>query len=145
MTRADKPRTPFVAARRTEGFIIGGAAIAAAILVGIFVGEDKGWIAGCAAGAIAALIRISWPLRKERWFWAAMAGFTAANAFAVEHFDWSFTHSWSGHLVSVLMIIDIAVMMAIIYGLFSLIYGAPSEAVADLVEEPTYSERDLDL
>jgi cation transport ATPase len=141
----DKPQTPFVEFSRMEGFIIGGVAIVAAILVGIFVGEDRGWVAGCAAGALAAVIRISWPLRKEHWFWAAMAGFTVANAFGVEFFDWSFTHSWSGHSVSGLMVIDIAVMVAIIYGLYCLIYGAPSKAVADLVDEPTYSQRDVDL
>jgi hypothetical protein len=141
----DKPKTPFVELSRTEGLIIAGVAITAAFIVGMFVGEGKGWIAGCAAGALAGLVRISWPLRKERWFWAAIATFAAVNVSAVEYFDWSFTRSWSGHSVSVLMLIDGGVMMAIVYGLFCLIYGAPSEAVADLVEEPTYSQRDLDL
>ena len=139
------PKTPFVAFTRVEGLIVAGVAIAVAIFVGVFVGEDRGWIAGCAGGAIAALIRISWPLRKERWFWVTTAAFSALNAFAVAYIDWSFTHSWGGHSVSALMVIDLAVMMAITYGLYCLMYGAPSEAVADLVDEPIYSARDLDL
>lgn len=74
-----------------------------------------------------------------------MLGFTAANIFAVAYFDWSFTHSWGGHSVSALMIIDTVVMMAAIYGLYCLIHGVPSEAITELVENPGYSERDFDL
>ena len=134
-----------MAASRVEGLIVAAVAITAAVVVGFFVGEDRGWMAGCAAGAISALIRIAWPLRRERWFWATMAALVGMNAFVVEHFDWAFTHSWGGRSVSALMLIDIAVMMAVIYGLFCLICGRPSEVVGDLVENPTYRKRDLDL
>ena len=122
--------------------MIGGVAIAAAILIGFIVGDDRGWIAGCAAGAVAALIRISWPLRQQPWFWAATGSLCAINALAIVYFDWSFTHSWTGHSVSALMLIDTVVMMAIIYGLYCVFYGVPSQAVAQ--DEP-YSKRDLDL
>jgi hypothetical protein len=112
----------------------------------VLFGEDRGWIAGDAGGALAGLIVVSWPLRKEVWFWVAMAALTGVNAFTVAHFDWSFTHSWSGHAVASLMVLDLVAMTAIIYGLYYLIYGAPSEAVAALPDEgPSYSERDLDL
>ena len=142
----EKPKTPFIGTTRGEGFIVAGVLLVATILVGVFSDEDRGWIAGISAGALACLVIISWPLRSERWFWAALAVFTAVNAFAVAHFDWSFTHDWSSRAVVSLMFPDLGVMMAITYGLYCLIYGRPSEAVAALPDEgPSYSERDLDL
>ena len=142
----EKPKTPFIATTRTEGWILAGVFLVFTILVGVLFGEDRGWIAGDTAGALAALVIVAWPLRRERWFWAATASFSAVNAFAVAHFDWSFTHSWNGHAVASLMVLDLVVMLAITYGLYCLIYGRPSEAVADLPDEgPSYSERDLDL
>jgi hypothetical protein len=138
-----KPSTPFVAFSRAEGLIVAGLAIIAA--VGVLVGEDKGWIAGIFAGALAATIRISWPLRKEPWFWATIVVFAGLNAFAVVNLDWSFTHAWSGHAISGLMVIDIGVMISIIYGLYRLIYGAPTEVIAEAHDEPRYGERDINL
>jgi hypothetical protein len=143
---SDKPKTPFIGTTRTEGWILAGVAGAFALLVGALLGEDRGWIGGDAAGALAGLIIVSWPLRRERWFWVAMAALTGVNAFAVARFDWSFIHSWSGHAVALLMVLDLLAMTAIVYCLYCLIYGAPSEAVAALPDEgPSYSERDLNL
>jgi hypothetical protein len=116
------------------------------ILTSIFLGDDRGSIAGIACGALACLAIISWPLRRERWFWVAFAIFTVLNAFAVANFDWSFIHDWSGHAVASLMVPDLAVMMTIVYGIYCGLYGKPSEAVAELPDDgPSYSERDLDL
>jgi hypothetical protein len=58
----DKPRTRFIAFSRAEGFIAGVAAIVAAVLMGLLIDEGSGWI-GRFAGALAAQIRIAWPLR----------------------------------------------------------------------------------
>jgi len=140
---ADKPKTPFIAASRTEGLLVGGVALVVTLLVGMLVGADKGWLAGIAAGALCATIRISWPLRKEPWFWIAMSALAAVNAFGVTYFDWSFTHSWSGHALASLMLPDIGVMVGIIYGLYRLKCGAPAEVVAE--EPPRYGQRDIDL
>ena len=143
---SNKPKSPFIARTRTEGLIGGGIFLCVTILVGVLFGEDRGWIAGDSAGALAGLILFSWPLRKERWFWVAVVCFTAVNAFAVAHFDWTFTHPWSGRAVASLMILDLVVMLAITYGLYCLIYGRPSESIAVLPDDgPSYSERDLDL
>jgi len=142
----EKPATPFIGTTNFEAWVVIAAAIPVSILVGVLTDEDRGWITGDAVGALGCLIALAWPLRLERWFWAAMACFAAANAFAVAHFDWSFTHSWSSHAVVSLGIADLAAMAAITYGLYSLIYGTPAEAVAELPDEgPSHSERDLDL
>jgi hypothetical protein len=142
---AERPKTPFIGTTRTEGLIVGGAIILPiTILTSIFIGFDKGSIAGIAGGALACFVVISWPLRRERWFWIVFSIFTAVNAFAVAHFNWSFTHDWRGRATASLMVPDVAVMMAITYGVYCSIYGAPSEAVADLPDEgPSYSKRDI--
>jgi len=140
----DKPKTPFIGTTRGEGWIVAGALLVVTILVGVFFDEDRGWIAGISAGALACLIIISWPLRSERWFWALFAVFAGMNAFTVAHFDWSSTHDWSSRAVASLMIPDLGVMMAITYGVYCWIYGQPAEAVAELPDEgPSYSEREI--
>lgn len=142
---AQQPRTPFVELSRTDSFVLAGAALIAAFLIGVLVGEDRGWIAGCAAGSLVALIRTAWPLRRQPWFWAATGFLSGANVFAVAYFDWSFTHSWNGASISALLVIDFAVMVVVIYGLYCWMHGAPAEAIAERIEKPSYSERDLDL
>lgn len=129
-----------------EGLLVAGGVIALTILASFFLGDDRGSVAGLSAGALVSLLIISWPLHKERWFWATFAVFVALNAFGVAYFDWSFTHDWNGHSFASLMLPDLGVMMGIIYGIYCLIYGTPSKAVADPPDEgPSYSERDLDL
>jgi hypothetical protein len=144
-TVADKPRTPFISWRRwgIAGFVALGLIGVVTLLVGILVGEDRGWMAGGLIGALTALIRVSWPLRKEAWFWGAVGVFAALDVFALIHFDWSATHSWSGHAFGGFILLDIAVMMAIVYGLYRLIYGAPADVIEDVPEEPSYAERDI--
>jgi len=142
----EKPATPFIGTTNIEAWIVLAVAIPVSILIGILSSEDRGWIAGDAIGALGGLIALAWPLRRERWFWAAMAVFFALNVFAVVWFDWSFTHGWSGHEIPSLGIADLAAMTAITYGLYCLIYGRPAEAIAALPDEgPSYSQSDFDL
>jgi hypothetical protein len=127
-----------------EGLVIVGLTSFVAPLVGIGVlGENRGWIAGGFAGALGALIRISWPVRKEAWFWWAVAVFASLDLFGLIHFDWSATHSWSGLAFGSFIFLDFAVMTAIIYLLFRSKYGTPTQAVAD--KPKRYGERNIDL
>jgi len=143
----EKPATPFLGTNAIEGWIIFGVMILVSTLIGVsFPGEDRGWIAGDATGALGCLIALAWPLHRERWFWATMGAFFALNVFAVFCLDWSFTHNWHGREISLLGIADLAAMTAITYGLYCLIYGRPSKAIAALPDEGrAYSDRDLDL
>lgn len=141
----DAPKAPFLAATRTEGLILAGFLIAVSIFVGTFIGGDEGDVAGLSAGAMMALIRISWPVRKEPWFWTALASFIAIHVFAITQVDWSFTRDWSGRAFSSLMVPDLAAMMAVVYALYRLKYGKPAEVIAEQPHEPGYAERDIDL
>ena len=114
--------------------------------MGHLAGEQRGWIAGLFAGALIMLIRISWPLRATIWFWGAVAAFAVADILAVELVDWSFTEKWDGRTFSGLGMLDLGAMMAIVYGLYRLNYGRPSEAIEeDPGDLPDYANRDLDL
>ena len=142
----DKPQTPFIGTTRTEGTFVGLGAVAVTLLASSFIGEDRGSVAGIAVGALACLVVIAWPLRKEWWFWVLFLVFSAVNAFAVAHFDWTFTHDWRGREFGLLLLPDLGVMIAVVYALYCGIYGKPQETIAELPDEgPTYSERDLDL
>ena len=143
----DKPRTPFMSWRHwgIAGFLLFAVAIAVGISAGSIVGEQGGWIAGFLAGALVALIRISWPLRHTLWFWATVAVFIAADILAIGDIDWSFTAKWTGHSMSGLATLDLSLMMAIIYGVYRLHYGAPAEAIEDVPDQPNYGKRDINL
>jgi hypothetical protein len=92
------------------------------------------------------VVRISWPLRKEPWFWAAVAGFTALHVVALIEFDWSSTSSWNGHKLSGLFMSDTVAMLGIVYGLYHLIYGRPASTfMEDPGDAPDYAQRDLDI
>src|SRR4051794_36866833 len=127
----EKPRTPFIGTTSAEGLVVGGAAIAFGIIAGIFVGDDEGSVAGLSFGAIAALIVISWPVRKQPWFWTVVTIFTAVHVVAVVHFDWSFTREWSGRVFASLIYPDVAIMMSLVYAVYRLKYGKPAEVIAD--------------
>jgi len=107
------------------------------------MGEQQGWIAGGLAGAFAALIRISWPVRRERWFWAVATFFAAGDALAVHFIDWSFTDKWNGHEFSGLILMDFGIMMAVVYGVFCIRHGRPANVIADEPDEPNYSDREI--
>jgi hypothetical protein len=143
----EEPHTPFMSWRHwgVAGFLLFAVGIAVGISAGWVVGEQGGWIAGILAGALVALIRISWPLRHKGWFWAAVAVFVAADVLAVGDVDWSFTDKWNGHSMSGLAMLDLSAMMSVIYGLYRLHYGAPAKVIEDVPDEPNYGDRDFDL
>jgi hypothetical protein len=101
------------------------------------------------------VIQMSWPLRKESWFWFAVIAFAAIHAWAVQSLDWSWiSHSrrlngaYSSGLkgLGVLFCLDVAMMMAVIYGLYCLKYGKPARASEPSIDEsPRYGERDINL
>ena len=143
----ETPRTPFTSWRhwRVADFFIFGVGIVVGVSVGMLFGERQGWMAGGFAGTLAALVRISWPLRKERWFWGVATFFAAADALAVSNVDWSFTQKWNGHEYTGLLVLDLGLMMAIVYGMYRLRYGTPAAAIDEEADEPAYSQRDLEL
>jgi hypothetical protein len=142
----EKPKTPFIVATRTQGFAVGVAAIAFGIIAGVLVGDDvRGEMGGLSLAAIALVIFISWPLRKELWFWIVVTIFAVIHALAVIHFDWSFTRSWTGRAMGSLIYPDVGIMMGVIYAAYRLIYGAPTEVVGDTADELRYAQRDLEL
>ena len=128
------------------GFLLFPIATAIGLLAGHIGGEQRGWIAGSLVGALIALIRVSWPLRSKYWFWVAVAAFAVTDLLVVSLINWSFTADWNGHTMSGLAVLDFGAMMAIVYGLYRLVYGPP----AALFEEdpgdlPDYAERNIDL
>ena len=143
----ESPDTPFTSWRRSgiAGILVFGIGIPVGFSIGFVAGEPRGWIAGGLAGALTALIRISWPLRKEPWFWGVSTVFAAADVLAVISTDWSFTDNWNGHEFGGLIVLDLGMMMAIVYALYRLRYGAPAKAIADEPDEPSYSGRDTNL
>jgi hypothetical protein len=121
-------------------------AIAVGLLIGQLGGEQRGWIAGLFAGALIMLVRIAWPLRAERWFWIAIAVFAASDVLATMSIDWSFTEKWNGHTYSGLGVLDLGAMMAIVYGLYRVIYGPSAEVLQnDSGDLADYAQRDLDI
>jgi hypothetical protein len=144
----EEPFTPFSSWKRwgLAGFLLFGVATVVGLFVGHFGGEQRGWVAGFLVGSLIALIRVSWPLRAKSWFWVAVAMFAVADILAVSLIDWSFTADWNGHSMSGLAMLDFGAMMAIVYGLYRLNYGAPAETFQeDTADLSDYAERDLDI
>ena len=143
----EMPATPFTRWRRwgIAGFLVFGIGIAVGVPVGFLMGDQRGWIGGGLAGALTALVRISWPVRKEPWFWGVSALFAAGDVMAVYRIDWSFTESWNGHSYSGLMVLDLFMMMAAVYALYCLRYGLPRKAFAEEPDERNYGERNIKL
>jgi hypothetical protein len=144
----EKPRAPFSSWRRwgIAGFLLFPLATAGGVLVGHFGGEQRGWVAGFLVGTLIMLIRISWPLRRKYWFWAAVTAFAVADVLAVRLIDWFFTDNWNGHTMSGLAVLDLGAMMAIIYGLYRMNYGPPATMFEEDSEDlPDYAERNVDL
>lgn len=128
------------------GFLLFPVAIAVGLLAGYFGGEQRGWVAGFLVGAIIALVRVSWPLRKTTWFWMAVAAFSVVDVLMLSLVDWSFTAHWNGHSMSGLAVSDLAVMMTIVYGLYRLNYGAPAALFEeDSGDLPHYAKRNIEL
>jgi hypothetical protein len=144
----DPPNTPFNSWRRwgVAGFLLFTLATAVGLSVGRFGGEQGGWVAGLLMGSLIALVRIAWPLRAERWFWVAVAGFALVDILALALVDWSFTENWNGHTFGGLATLNVGAMMAIVYGLYRLNYGPPADRFQeDAGDLPDYAKRDLDI
>ena len=143
----EEPVSPFSSWRRwgVAGLLLFPLAAAVGLFAGHVGGEQRGWVAGFLAGTLIALIRVSWSLRAKSWFWVAVAVFAVADVLAVSFVDWSFTADWNGHTMSGLAVLDLGAMMGIVYGLYRLNYGAPSQAFQeDAGDLPDYADRDLD-
>jgi hypothetical protein len=142
-----KPQTPFKALSTAIQWITFVAIFALCIVISLFIGEGRGWAAGLSIGVITLVIQISWHLRKEAWFWIAIAFFAAVHAWAVLYLDWSWVSEGSGlKLLASLVVPDLSAMMAIIYRLFRLKYGTPAQEVEPSIDElPRYGERDITL
>ena len=124
--------------------VLFGVAIAAGLAIGFVMGEQRGKIAGVFAGALIAVIRVSWPVRREPWFFATVVAFIAGDALAVVYVDWSFTKSWTGHVFGGFWLLDFVAMLAAVYGIYRLKYGVPLEVIENSPDDlPRYSERDI--
>jgi hypothetical protein len=142
------PRIPFKDPRRVAGWVPLAGTIMLAIALSYFMDEAKGWVTACATGALSTLIQFAWPMRKVVWFWLVVAAFAAAHIWAVLYFDWSWVvaeHS-GVKLLGTLMALDFGGMVALIYGIYRLRYGAPAKSVEESIDDlPRYSDRDINL
>jgi hypothetical protein len=155
MAEQAPPATPFKNPTDAASWIPALLILGLGIGLSYIFGNDKGWAAGAAITAIAAVIQFSWPLRKQSWFWLALAAFAVIHALAVYELNWSWIsnsvrlnglHRWDLKGLGLLTCADAAVMMAIIYALFCLKYGRPAEASESSVDElPRYGARDIEL
>jgi hypothetical protein len=95
-----------------------GVGIALSTYLGSYA---KGLPIGMAAGAVAIVVQFSWPLRRELWFWLAIAALTVVNAWAVLSLSWSWVDSMRNgiRLLGFVWVGDSFAMGAIIYGLFA--------------------------
>lgn len=143
------PRTPFKNPSNATSICVQLAILGVCFALSYLLGEGRGWAAGMGVGAIAILIELSSPLRKQAWFWSAVVVFVASHVWAVLSLDWS----WAGPsdprragkgLIAVFWA-DLGTMTAIVYGVYRAKYGAPAEACEPSIDDlPTYGRRDLD-
>lgn len=146
----EPPRTPFKNPANATSIILQLTILGVCIALSYFLGEGRGLAAGMGIGSIAILIELSWPVRKEAWFWWAVAAFAAIHVWAVLSLDWSWAADAGdrreGKGLILLFWADFATMAATIYGVYRLKYGAPTQAVEPSIDDlPSYSNRDLDL
>ena len=127
------------------GFLLFPIATAIGLLAGHIGGEQRGWIADPSSRSHCVDPRFL-AAQVKYWFWVAVAAFAVTDLLVVSLINWSFTADWNGHTMSGLAVLDFGAMMAIVYGLYRLVYGPP----AALFEEdpgdlPDYAERNIDL
>jgi hypothetical protein len=72
---AELPRTPFKSPTNATSICVQLAILG----VCFALSYSLGWGAGMGLGAIAILIELSSPLRKQAWFWSAVAVFVAIH------------------------------------------------------------------
>ena len=122
--------------------------LAGCVALSLLIGEARGWATGASIGAIAILIELSWPLRKEVWFWCAVAVFAAIHLWAILLLDWSWIPATDAHRsglkgLALLFWADLFSMIGLVYGVYRLIYGEPPQSIEPSVDElPRYSDHD---
>ena len=144
----EKPHSPFSTWRRwgVAGFVVFGLAIGVDLFAGWLIGDGRATIAAAFVLSLTALIRVSWPLRREGWFWATVAALAATDIATIAYVDWSFTKEWTGQSFGGFAAADFWAMMAIVYGLYRLNYGPPVEPFEeDAGDLPDYADREFDL
>jgi hypothetical protein len=145
---SERPQTPFQGPTDATNIIIQLTTLGVCIALAYLIGEARGWASGMSIAAIAILIELSWPMRREAWFWCAVSAFAAIHVCALLSLDWSWVaptdQHRSGKGLIGLFWIDLGVMMASVYGLYRLKYGKPAQAIEPSVDElPRYSDHDM--
>jgi len=90
---------------------------------------------------------MSWPLRRERWFWVALAPLALIHVWAVFDFRWAWIAERGGiKLLGQFVIGDFLAMLAIIYGLYRIKFGKPAEVIEPSIDAlPRYNDRDIGI
>jgi len=136
MTNAPAP--PFSAPSRWEGALIGLGALLAYFALAFVLGEARGTIAGAFACSFALAARISWPLRRQVWFWLTIGVLAALHIAALTLFNWSTAAQWTGLTFIPFAMADTTILLVIIYIVFRSIHGVPDRLVAE--PEGRYAE-----
>lgn len=132
------PASPFYAPSRWEGAIIGLGALVAYFGFAYVLGEGGATIAGAFVCSFALVVRISWPLRRQVWFWLTIGVLAALHIAAVALIDWSFAAQWTGLSLIPFAVADTALLLAIIYFIFRSLHGVPDRLV--MTPEPRYAQ-----
>jgi hypothetical protein len=143
----ESPKPPFKAPTRASEWVLVGASLALSLAFSYFLGEGRGFVCGTSIFAIIFLIQLSWPLRKEVWFWLITGIFAALHAVAAVELNWSWLEQGRNFkLLGTLWTLDVAVMAGIVYTIYRLKYGVPAKSIEDSVDDlPRYGDRDLGL
>jgi hypothetical protein len=138
---SDKPESPFHARSRATGGLIGLCGFALFLAISRVVGEGIGTIASAATTCLALVVCVSWPLRRQLWFWVAILVLTCLHVLAIVFVDWSAAAHWTALSLMPVMWADVSFMLVVIFLLYRFIYGAPARLVEDIPDR--YSERDI--
>jgi len=119
--------------------------LALCVVLSYFLGEGRGFVSGTSIFAMIFLVQVSWPIRKEIWFWVVTAVFAAVHGWAVFHLDWSWVEEGRNlRLLGFFWMVEVGVMAGIVYTAYRLKYGAPSKTMeASLDDLPRYGDRDI--
>jgi NADH:ubiquinone oxidoreductase subunit 3 (subunit A) len=72
-------------------------------------------------------VRMSWPLRKEAWFWLLMLLLMALHIVAAMAFKWSAAAYWTGLTIMPFMAADIGLTLAVVYLVYRVKSGVPAQ------------------
>ena len=141
------PQIPFKAPSAIASWLVIGLTIGLCIGLSYLANDGRGWAIGLSVGVIALLVQISWPLRKEGWFWATVAVLAAVHFWASVHFSWYWVSDRGGlKLLGSMFAVDYLAMVGLIYGVYRIGYGKPAHSTEPNVDDlPRYDARDLDL